>query len=93
MRKTIVMMLTLVCNLTVRAQQAETIESFIANSHEPEWYMAQAEAWQKKVDGETCSEPLVITTSLLADGGRIKMNPERPISSARWRLRCPTVMC
>jgi RNA polymerase sigma factor (sigma-70 family) len=44
------MMLTLVCNLTVRAQQAETIESFIANSHEPEWYAAQAEAWQKKVD-------------------------------------------
>ena len=50
MKKTIVMMLTLVCNLTVRAQQAETIESFIANSHEPEWYAAQAEAWQKKVD-------------------------------------------
>ena len=46
MRKTIVMMLTLVCNLTVRAQQAETIESFIANSHEPEWYAAQAEVWQ-----------------------------------------------
>ena len=50
MRKTIVMMLTLVCNLTVRAQQAETIESFIANSHEPEWYAAQAEVWQKIVD-------------------------------------------
>ena len=50
MRKTIVMMLMLMCNLTIRAQQAEAIESFIANSHEPEWYAAQAEAWQKKVD-------------------------------------------
>ena len=49
MRKTIVMMLTLACCLTVRAQQAETIESFIANSHEPEWYAAQAEAWQKRL--------------------------------------------
>ena len=50
MKKTIVIMLTLVCNLTARAQQTETIESFVANSHEPEWYAAQAEAWQKKVD-------------------------------------------
>ena len=43
MRETIVIMLTLVCHLTVSAQQAETIESFIANSHELEWYAAQAE--------------------------------------------------
>ncbi len=50
MKKTIVIMLALVCNLTARAQQTETIESFVANSHEPEWYAAQAEAWQKKVD-------------------------------------------
>lgn len=50
MKKTIVIMLTLLGNLTARAQQPETIESFVANSHEPEWYAAQAEAWQKKVD-------------------------------------------
>ena len=50
MKKTIVIMLALVCNLTARAQQTETIESFVANSHEPEWYAAQADAWQKKVD-------------------------------------------
>jgi len=31
-------------------QKAETIESIVSNSHEPEWYAAQTEAWQKKVD-------------------------------------------
>ena len=50
MRETIVIMLTLMCSLAVRAQQVETIESFVANSHEPEWYAAQAQAWQKEVD-------------------------------------------
>ena len=32
------------------AQKAETIESFITNSHEAEWYGQQAQAWQEKVD-------------------------------------------
>ena len=50
MRKTIVIILALVSHCIANAQQAETIESITANSHEPEWYAAQAEAWQKKVD-------------------------------------------
>ena len=50
MRKTIVIILALVSHYMASAQQAETIESFVANSHEPEWYAAQAEAWQKIVD-------------------------------------------
>ena len=50
MRKTIVIILALASHYMASAQQAETIESFIANSHEPEWYAAQAEAWQKIVD-------------------------------------------
>ena len=50
MRKTIVIILTLVSHCIANAQQAETIESITANSHEPEWYAAQAEAWQKRVN-------------------------------------------
>ncbi len=50
MRKTIVIILALVSHCIASAQQAETIESITANSHEPEWYAAQAEAWQKRVD-------------------------------------------
>ena len=50
MRKTIVIALALTCQLFAFAQKAETIESFVANSHEAEWYAAQAEAWQKIVD-------------------------------------------
>ena len=50
MRKTIVIILALVSHCIANAQQAETIESITANSHEPEWYAAQAEAWQKRVD-------------------------------------------
>ena len=38
------------CGAFAFAQKAETIESFVANGHETEWYAAQAEAWQKKVD-------------------------------------------
>lgn len=38
------------CEAFAFAQKAETIESFVANGHETEWYAAQAEAWQKKVD-------------------------------------------
>ena len=32
------------------AEIPQTIETFIANSHEAEWYGAQAQAWQKVVD-------------------------------------------
>jgi hypothetical protein len=42
--------MALLGNMLVYAQKAETIETFVANKHEPEWYAAQAEAWQKKVD-------------------------------------------
>ena len=50
MRKTIVILMALMGNMWSFAQKAETIESIVANTHEPEWYAAQAEAWQKKVD-------------------------------------------
>lgn len=50
MRKTVIIVLTLVYSTFLFAQEAETIESIAANSHKPEWYAAQAEAWQKKVD-------------------------------------------
>ena len=50
MRKTIVILMALMGNMWGFAQKAETIESIIANSHEPEWYGKQAEAWQKIVD-------------------------------------------
>ena len=52
MRKTIVIILALVSHCIANAQQAETIESITANSHEPEWYAAQAEAWQKRVNAD-----------------------------------------
>ena len=44
------------CNALTHAQKAETIESFVANSHEPEWYGEQAEVWQKKVDANPKDE-------------------------------------
>ena len=50
MRKTIVILMALMGNMWGFAQKAETMETFVANKHEPEWYAAQAEAWQKKVD-------------------------------------------
>ena len=50
MRKIIVILMALMGNMWGFAQKAETIETFVANKHEPEWYAAQAEAWQKKVD-------------------------------------------
>ena len=50
MKRSIILFLTLVCGAFAFAQKAETIESFVANGHETEWYAAQAEAWQKKVD-------------------------------------------
>ena len=56
MKKTIVIILALMCNALTHAQKAETIESFVANSHEPEWYGEQAEVWQKKVDANPKDE-------------------------------------
>lgn len=50
MRKTIVILMALMGNMWSFAQKAETIETFVANKYEPEWYAAQAEEWQKKVD-------------------------------------------
>ncbi|MBR4644187.1 MAG: hypothetical protein IKO73_03410 [Bacteroidaceae bacterium] len=50
MRKTIVILMALMGNMWTFAQKAETVETFVANKYEPEWYAAQAEAWQKKVD-------------------------------------------
>lgn len=50
MKRTIFLFLTLVCGTLAFSQKAETIESIVANRHETEWYAAQAEAWQKKVD-------------------------------------------
>ena len=50
MRKTIVILMALMGNMWSFAQKAETIETFVANKYEPEWYAAQVEAWQKKVD-------------------------------------------
>ena len=50
MRKTIVILMALMGNMWGFAQKAETIETFVANKHELEWYAAQAEAWQKIVD-------------------------------------------
>ena len=50
MRKTIVILMALMGNMWGFAQKAETIETFVANKHEPEWYAAQEEAWQKIVD-------------------------------------------
>ena len=50
MKKTTFTILALMCYVFIYAQKAETIESIIANSHEPEWYDEQAKAWQKLVD-------------------------------------------
>ena len=50
MRKTIVILMVLMGNMWTFAQKAETVETFVANKYEPEWYAAQAEEWQKKVD-------------------------------------------
>ena len=50
MRKTIVILMALMGNMWTFAQKAETVETFVANKYEPEWYAAQVEAWQKIVD-------------------------------------------
>ena len=40
--RTIIIMLALMGNMFIYAQKAETIESFVANKYETEWYAAQA---------------------------------------------------
>ena len=50
MRKRTAIILALMCSTFVLAQKAERVESIITNSYESEWYAAQMEAWQKKVN-------------------------------------------
>lgn len=50
MKKIVIIVIALMCNALTFAQKAEVIETISANTHEAEWYGAQAQAWQKKVD-------------------------------------------
>ena len=50
MRQAIVITLALMFGALAFGQKAETVESIVSNSHEPEWYAAQMDAWQKRVD-------------------------------------------
>ena len=50
MKRTIIIAAAIIYCTFASAQKAETIESFISTSHEPEWYAQQIEAWPKKVD-------------------------------------------
>ncbi|MBO4642149.1 MAG: hypothetical protein J5661_04760 [Bacteroidaceae bacterium] len=50
MKKRIAIILILMCSTFAFAQKAESVESIITNSYEPEWYAGQMEAWQKKVN-------------------------------------------
>ena len=56
MKRTIIIAAALACCAFSSAQRAETIESFISTSHEPEWYARQVEAWQKKVNADPKDE-------------------------------------
>ena len=56
MKRTIIIAATIIYCTFASAQKAETIESFIGTSHEPEWYARQIEAWQKKVDADSKDE-------------------------------------
>ena len=56
MKRTIIIAAAIVYCTFASAQKAETIESFIGTSHEPEWYARQIEAWQKKVDADSKDE-------------------------------------
>ncbi len=56
MKRTIIIAAAVVHCAFASAQKAETIESFISTSHEPEWYARQIEAWQKKVDADSENE-------------------------------------
>ena len=56
MKRTIIIAAAIIYCTFASAQKAETIESFISTSHEPEWYARQIEAWQKKVDANPKDE-------------------------------------
>ena len=56
MKRTIIIAAAIIYCTFASAQKAETIESFINTSHEPEWYARQIEAWQKKVDANPKDE-------------------------------------
>ena len=56
MRRTIIIAAALVFCAFTSAQKAETIESIISTSYEPEWYARQIEVWQKKVDADPKDE-------------------------------------
>ena len=56
MKRTIIIAAAIIYCTFASAQKAETIESFISTSHEPEWYAQQIEAWQKKVDADSKDE-------------------------------------
>ncbi len=56
MKRTIIIAAAIIYCTFASAQKAETIESFISTSHEPEWYALQIEAWQKKVDADSKDE-------------------------------------
>ena len=56
MKRTIIIAAAIIYCTFASAQKAETIESIISASHEPEWYALQIEAWQKKVDADPKDE-------------------------------------
>jgi len=56
MKRTIIIAAAIIYCTFASAQKAETIESFISTSHEPEWYARQIETWQKKVDADPENE-------------------------------------
>lgn len=56
MKRTIIIVCTLICGTFAFAQKAETIESIVSNSHETEWYAVQMEAWQKEIDANPQNE-------------------------------------
>lgn len=50
MKKTIFVAYAFICVTFALGQKAEPIESLVSNSHDPEWYAAQVDAWQKVID-------------------------------------------
>ena len=56
MKRTIIIAAAIIYCTFASAQKAETIESFISTSHEPEWYARQIEAWQQEVNADPKDE-------------------------------------
>lgn len=50
MKKTILLAVILAISVLTRAQEPQTIETFIIRSHDTQWYGQQMKAWQEKVD-------------------------------------------